>query len=104
MSDKTPTTPPEDRLERRVRFFLGVFIITLTFVYILAAAFTQGTDRPLSLPDWKYAIPFVFVAFIVVFQVDTKDLRFILRLIFGGAMGAVREAMDESKEEKADVK
>lgn len=99
MTDNRPVVPPEDRLERRVRFFLGVFIISLTFVYILAAAFTQGTDRPLSLPDWKYAIPFVFVAFIVVFQIDVKDLRFILRLVFGGIAGAAREAADE-KEDK----
>ena len=87
--------PPEDRLERRVRFFLGVIIILVVFGYIIAAAFTAGTSRELALPDWKYAIPFVLVAFIVVFQLDMKDVRTIIRIVFGGVAAAAKDEVEK---------
>jgi hypothetical protein len=92
----TANQPPDDQLERRVRFFLGVLIILVTFGYIIASAFTQGTERPLALPEWKYAIPFILVAFIVVFQLDLKDLRSILRIVLGGVLA---DAKDEERKD-----
>lgn len=94
---RRPEPPEPDHFERRVRFVLGVVIVATMFGYVLAAAFTQGTARPLALPDWKYAIPFVLVAFVVVFQLDMRDVRALLRLFLGGIASASKEDDDAER-------
>lgn len=99
---RPPRKPTEDRVERRVKFYLGVFIISTTFIYIVVSAVSTSTDHPLSLPDWKYIMPFVAVAFIVVYQTDKKDIISIFRIFFGGVAGGVVEALKKEEEEETD--
>jgi hypothetical protein len=92
--------PSEDRTERRVKFYLGVFIIAVTFFYIMASAFSQGSDRPLALPDWKYAMPFILVAFVVVYQTDKADILAVFRIFFGGAAKGLAKGINDAMQEE----
>jgi hypothetical protein len=96
-----PSKPKEDPIERRIKFLLGVFILVTTFVYIFISAISQGSDRPLELPDWKYVIPFVMVAFIVVYQSDKADILSLFRILWGGVGKGVVKGISEAIEEEA---
>lgn len=99
---RPPQKQQENKTERRVKFYLGVFIIITTFVYILAAAISSSTEHPLSLPDWKYIIPFVAVAFIVVYQTDKKDIISIFRILFGGVTKGIIEELEKQEKDLDD--